>query len=143
MAFVTGKLNDFGLDTLTAFHPEIVFTPSGPAIGPTVLFATRPIVAIPAADGTFSVDLSPTEDIRPDRWYAISIRWLDSAGGYIAVDFPDWQLRVPPAGGTLSDILNVPANPAQVWVFETPPANPTPGTWWLNPTTGDLNEWSN
>lgn len=143
MAFVTGTLTDFGLAALAAYAPEIVFTPSGPGVNDTTLFATRPISVTPAANGSFAVNLAPTEDIRPDRWYAISMRWLDSSGGYIGVDFPDWQLRVPSAGGKVNDLLNVPANPGQVWVSETPPTNPSPGTWWLNPTTGDLNEWSN
>lgn len=143
MALVTGTLKDFGLDALAAYAPTIKFIPSGPGVNDTTLFASRVIEVVPAADGSFSVDLAPTEDVRPDRWYSISLGWLNGAGVPVGFDAIDWQLRVPIAGGTIPDLVNAPANPAQVWVSESAPANPTPGTWWLNPTTGDLNEWSN
>lgn len=143
MPVVTGVLSDFGLATLAAFNPEIVFTPSGPAISATRLLATKPIKVTPDPDGSFSLTLAPTNSMHPVTWYTISVQWLDSAGGYIGIDFPDWQLFIDNAGGNIIDLLNIPANPAQVWVSTTAPDNPTPGLWWLNPTTGDLYEWSN
>lgn len=151
MATVTGRLNDFGLEALAAFSPEIVFTPSGPAVGGNVLYASRPIVCIPASNGDFTVELAATEGLHPAQHYTIAVQWLNSAGGYISKDFIDWELSVPEAGGVFADLVAAPANPAQVWVGLTAPANPTPGTWWLesNPAditdplnTGNLYEWS-
>lgn len=145
MALVTGKLTDFGLAALAPFKPEIVFTPNGNAISPTSLLSTKPVVAVPAANGTFSVQLAPTVDVHPATWYRVSVRWLepDSFGsGYAGMDFPDWKLFVPLEGGTLTRLLELPANPAQVWVGVDPPTNPTPGLWWLQ-HNGDLSEWSN
>jgi hypothetical protein len=146
LATVTGILTDFLNVPLAAFSPEIWFTPSGPAISNaanTALFSTKPIVVIPAADGTFTVNLQSTDFLQPSVWYMVSVRWLDSVGGYVGIDFIDWQLFVPTAGGAIGGIIAAPSNPAQVWVGETPPANPTPGTWWLIPSTSDLFEWSN
>lgn len=144
MATVTFKLTDFGLDSLAAFAPEVVFTPSGPAVNSTNLLATRPIVATPNTDGTGVVDLAPTDDLRPEGWYAISMRWLDASSEFIGVDFPNWRLYVPPAGGALADLIVTPWNPGLVWAGPTAPAGtPTANTMWLNTTTGDLSIWSN
>lgn len=142
MALVTGTLRNFGIESLAPYSPQIVFTPSGNAVLGDYLLATDPIVVTPQVSGVFEVNLAPTVDIRPDCWYTIAIQWLDAGGNYIRKDFPDWKLRVPSIGGTVTALLAVPANPAQVWVGETPPPNPVPGTWWLNPTTGELKEWN-
>jgi hypothetical protein len=140
LATVTGTLTDFGLAALAAYSPQLIFTPSGPAINTTSLLGTRPITVTPAADGTFTVTLATTEDMQPATWYTISAQWLNSTGGYIGRDFPEWQLFVPTAGGNITALLSIPTNPAQVWVNPVAPANPTPGTWWLNPLTADLFE---
>lgn len=142
MPTVTGTLSDFGLAALAPYSPELVFTPSNPAVNATNILGTRPIRVTPTATGTFTVVLASTDDMRPATWYTISAQWLDPNGGYVGKDFADWQLRVPVAGGALVDLLGIPANPAQAWVDEIAPANPTPGLWWLTPSTADLKEWS-
>lgn len=142
MALVTGTLRDFGLQSLAEYSPQVIFTPSSPAIGGPYLLATEPVVAIPLIGGQFEANLIPTIDLRPDCWYTISIQWLNLDGDYIRKDFLDWKLRIPSAlGGEISDLLAAPPNPSQAWVGESPPDNPAPGTWWLNPTTGELKEW--
>jgi hypothetical protein len=153
MATVTGTLADFGLSLLTAYSPKIIFTPSGPATGPGAgsarfLLATRPIECIPAPDGKFSVELYPNEASIPATHYTIRIEWrdpnaFDDDRGYVGRDDPDWELVVPNLGGSIADLLKLPSNPAQTWVGDLPPDNPTPGTWWLLPSTGDIFEWSN
>jgi hypothetical protein len=142
MALVTGTLSNFQLGSIAAFSPTITFTPSGPAVLTPYLLATKPITVVPETDGTFSLDLF--ENIgHPATWYTIRVEWLNGAGVPTGVDFIDWKLLVPPGGGALGDLIAVPSNPAMVWTSETPPTDPTPGTWWFNPTTGDINEWSN
>ena len=150
MAIVTGFVDDFGPAELAASGLTISFTPSGPAVqdapggqGERVVLSSRAIDVVPALDGSFRVDLVPTDTVQPNTWYTITMRWLNGADIPIGADFPDWRLYVPTAGGSVGDLLAVPTNPIWVWTSTTPPANPTPGIWWLNPTTGDLNEWSN
>lgn len=151
MAIVTGSVDDFGPAGISAADGvTLSFIPSGPAIqqppqgqGSSVLLLSRKVDVIPAADRSFAVDLVPTVDVQPSSWYAISLHWLNGAGIPVGADFPDWRLYVPEEGGDLSDLMSVPANPVWVWTGTEPPTNPTPGTWWLNPETGDLNEWSN
>lgn len=152
MATVTGTLADFGLESLAQFAPEITFTPSGPAVFAPYLMASKPISVIPAPDGTFSVDLFESFFGHPATWYTIKITWLNGANVPVGFDPIDWKLMVPEGGGALVDLLEVPSNPAQVWVGPPDPndpsqplglTNPTSGTWWLNPNTGDIYEWSN
>lgn len=142
MAIVTGKLTDFGLALLTPYAPELVFVPSGPAVIAGALLATKPVVVIPAADGSFTVNLQPTDATQTVFWYTLTVEWLNSSGGYVGKDFPDWKLFVPTSGGTIGDLVTAPANPAMVWIGESEPPNPSVGTWWLIPSTGDLKEWS-
>lgn len=148
MAVVTGTLRGFGLESLAAFQPEVVFTPSGPALHGDTVLATRPVVVIPAADGSFSATLSLTTFMQPAQAYRMSVRWLDPAGNYVSVDEFAWDLLVPAEGGAISALLAAPQNPTTVWVGPTPPLNPGNGSWWLDASTdgtsgnGDLYEWS-
>lgn len=148
MATVTGTLADFGLNSLASFSPQIVFTPSSAAVGGVAipyLLATQPRVVIPASDGSFTATLVHTDILRgaKDIYYSIRIEWLDSAGNFVHVDFPDWKLYVPAAGGTIVDLIQAPWNPALVWVGPTPPGGqPTNNTFWLDTETGNLNRWA-
>lgn len=141
MATVTGTLKDFNLGALAAFMPVITFRPSGPGVTPTSLLASKPVRVTPATDGSFTVNLAPTDDVRPARWYEITIEW-QSAGVPTQYDFADWKLTVPAAGGNIADLVAAPTTPSFAWIAETPPPNPTPDTWWLIPSTGELKEWS-
>jgi hypothetical protein len=134
MATVTGNLADFGFTFLAGLHPEIIFTPSGPAILGATLLATRPIVATTReSDGAFALTLSPTVGLRPESWYTISFRWLDPAGNYVSRDFPDWKLYVPYEGGQVGDLLETPWNPSLVFVGrEEPTDDPIAGMAWMN-----------
>jgi hypothetical protein len=152
MATVTGILTDFNLQSLDSYSARIIFTASEPATLPGRLLSTKEIVVIPGADGSFSVDLRPTDAITPQVFYRVRIEWLDSDGGFVGTDYIGWRLFVPSDGGPIGDLLSMPSNPSMVWEGPTPPENPTPGTWWLqvNPddpddprNTGQLYEWSN
>lgn len=159
MAAVTGTLKTFGLQTLASKQPVIVFEANKPAMASGgELFATDPIRVTPAEDGTFSARLQPTENLTtPDVHYKMSIEYLDSANNYVRLDNPDWQLRVPAAGGALSDLFALPKiNSALVITAPKPPALWLGlGAMWLqmdpndpnnpeNPSnTGDLHELRN
>jgi hypothetical protein len=148
MAVVTGTLRDFGMANLAAFQPQIVFTPTGPAMHGDTVLATKPVVVIPAADGTFTATLFLTTYLQPAQTYRMSVRWQDSAGNYPSRDEFTWDLRVPAEGGAISTLLAAKQNPTNVWVGLTPPLNPSKGSWWLESSddglsgTGNLYEWS-
>lgn len=159
MAAVTGTLKTFGLESLAGKQPVIVFEANKAATGPGgELFATDPVRVPPASDGSFSARLQPTENLITDGvHYRMWIEYLDAANNYVRVDNPDWQLRVPSAGGTLGDLLKLPkVNSALVITSPTPPpvwlglgamwlqADPNDIDNPLNPAnTGDLHELRN
>lgn len=143
MANVTGTLKDFRSLEFSSLSPTVTFTASGPAVSGASLFSTVPVVVTPASNGTFTVALQATDAVHPGVWYTVKVSWLDSVGGYVGLDYPGWKLFVPTAGGAIGDLISVPANPAMVWTGEYPPTNPTPGTWWLQASTGELKEMSN
>lgn len=144
MATVTGTLTDCGLGHLTGKAPQLVFTLSGSATDGSNLYATDPITVTPGTDGTWSISLAPTETMQQSRYYTLSVRWLDAAGNFIKVDVPDWQIFVPTAGGTITDITqNYTSNPLMV-IYQATQPDPWPiGFVWLDTsvdtsTSGDL-----
>jgi hypothetical protein len=152
MALVTGSLKDFSLAPMSDRTPQITFSPSAPAAKDGLLLATPPVSVYPTGSGSFSVDLQPTDELMAVTWYTVRISWLESGGGYVAFDFPDWKLFVPQEGGAIGDLIDAPINPALVYTSLTPPTGKMPlGIWWLesNPdnindpaNTGILHEWS-
>jgi len=139
MAIVSGTLSDFGLTPLAGFQPTIIFTPSGVGVSGTRLLATRPIQVTPNPDGQFQLDLMSTDDITPATWYEVQIRWLEPSGGYSHIDFVDWKLFVPAAGGPLGNLLRAPSNNQLLVIWQATEPNPWPvGVVWANTTTGDL-----
>lgn len=145
MSTVTGTLTDCGLGHLAGKQPQLVFTLSDPATSASALYATDPVIVTPASDGTWSAALAPTDTMQQVRYYTLSVRWLDVAGNFILVDIPDWQIFVPTAGGTITDIVqNYTANPLMV-IYQPTQPDPWPiGFVWLDTsvnttTSGDLN----
>lgn len=143
MATITGALSDFGINPFPELQPRLIFTASGPAVSSSRLFATKPVIVdVASGSGSFTVDLQPTDGVRPAVYYKITIEWLDPDGNYVSADFLEWKLYVPSEGGELYDLIKAPANPLLFWVGETPPPVPMPGQYWLTPSTGDLKKWS-
>lgn len=143
MAIVTGALSDIGIDPFPELQPRLIFTPSGNSVSDARLFATKPkIVNVAAGSGSFMVDLQPSEGSRPAIYYTITIEWLATNGQYVSADFLEWKIFVPYEGGTLADLIEAPANPMLFWVGETAPLLPTPGQYWLKPSSGDIKKWS-
>lgn len=152
MPNVTGKLADFGLVSLQPYAPVLTFTPSGPAVGTfppnDFLLADRPLVVAVASDGSFTAALAQTDLMHPVVWYTVTIKWLDPVNGFTSLDAPStWQLFVPAAGGTITNLISAPWNPTLAWYGPTgseyPPGTPVPSTLTLNTTTGQLYQWSN
>lgn len=128
MAAVTGTLKTFGMASLAGKQPLIVFEANKAATAPDgELFATDPIRVTPAADGTFSARLQPTEGLITEGvHYKMWIEYLDDANNYVRVDNPDWSLHVPSAGGVLGDLLSLPKVSAGLVI-----TSPTPPPIWL------------
>lgn len=141
MAVISGNLTDFSLDALAPYSPRLTFIPSQPATAGGRLFATKPFsVRVDSTTGAFSVDVQPTDNLIPAAYYTIRVDWLDSDGGFVGVDFPDWRITVPAAGGAIGDLLASPVEPSLVWVGLTAPRDPVPGTWWLKSNPNDLTD---
>jgi len=139
MATLTGTLVDFRPAPMFNKAARILFIPSGPGVSAlgTYLLATHPISVVPGVDGSFAVDLAATDDIRPDCWYRIQIEWLDLAGNFTLVDYPDWKLYVPVAGGSIGELLlnTIAGGFMDVHIGET---NNLLYRFWYNPLTADL-----
>jgi hypothetical protein len=143
MPLVNGTLTDFGLDPLSLSSPVLIFRASTTGItGLNVLSARKAVEVTPAPNGFFEVELVATSAIAPaDVHYTVEIRYRDALGMTVTERLP-WQLYVTAEGGALGDLLRVPSNPALVYTGTEPPEPATPGTWWLDPETGDLAEAS-
>lgn len=142
MARVTCQLTDFGYDPMTDTNPLVIFTHSTPGVAGTSLLSTKPLEITPARNGYAEVDLVPSAAIAPAGYYTVAMEWTARRPPRRRhrEEFPG-RLYVPAAGGVLGDLLRVPANPGLVFKGAEPPANPSPGSWWLG-TDGVLNEFN-
>lgn len=140
MALVTGTLNTFAFATFINKAPRVVFTPSGPGVSTKYVLATEPVEATFLNAQDFEVNLAVNEFVSPTTWYTLRIEWLDGAGNFTSVDFPDWKIRVPVGGGELGDLIDAPIDGGFIWTTTSPtdPPGSKPGDYILNPVTGDL-----
>lgn len=130
MPKVTGQLTDFGFDALEDHNPRLLFIHNTPGVAGSSVLTTRPVVVPVAHNGYFEAELVASARIAPAGYYTVMIEWTEYPNRLKSEPFPG-RLYVPAAGGALADILRVPANPALVWTGVEPPANPSPGSWWL------------
>jgi hypothetical protein len=146
MALVTYNAKDIGGVAMAGLEPIVKFTlnagnitASGGGIRPDMTKSSTP-----SADGTGSINLEPTVSMLRDAWYTVRMEWLGTAGNLVS--YLEFQIRVPAAGGTLSELANLTgigggpgggANPWIWWVGLTPP--PTRGYIWnyLDPADPD------
>jgi hypothetical protein len=135
MPDITGKLLDIGLAPLAALQPIITFTPcnasgDGSSVGDGLLLASRPVSVQTLTNGTFTVKLATTTNLRPDTWYQISISWLEESDGYTNVSYPGFQLRVPDDGGALADLIDAEPTGRMTWIGTSEPPDAVPYLWW-------------
>lgn len=133
MPKIYGQLTDFGLGPLTELEPVLLFEHNAPGVAGNAVLSTRPVRVPVGPSGFFEAELIAAARISPAGFYRISIEYRDKPTQQRRIERLPWQLFVPAEGGILADILRVPANPALVWTGTEPPANPSPGTWWLDP----------
>lgn len=126
MPVYTGSLESFGLESIHALNPEVVFEANKPAVGPFgQLFATEPIIAKPIENGYWTVTLRDTSSlITADVYYKMTVRWRDPANNYMRADFPDWKLYTDSVGGTFEQAVQHPTNTGMTIVS---PVNPGTG----------------
>lgn len=142
MPIINGALTDFGLDPLQLEDPKLIFRASSTGLaGMNLLSARKAVETVPASNGYFEVELVSTDEIAPAAThYTVEIRYRETETRMRVSEVLPWNLLVPPAGGALTDLLRVQSNPALVWTGPAAPENTTPGTWWLDPESGDLSE---
>lgn len=133
MAKVIGQLTDFGFDAMAGHEPRLLFTHTAAGVADSALvFHRKPVEVIPTRSGLFEVELQPSAKVSPAGWYTITVTWIDLPTRIRKAESLPWKLYVPAAGGILTDLLRVPSNPALVWTGAEPPANPSPGSWWMD-----------
>lgn len=140
MPKITGRLTDFGLDALAGLNPSVVFRHNTPGVAGVSLLTTRPVETVTAYNGYFEAELVASARISPAGYYTISIEWSEPPSRKRHREVFPGKLYVPAEGGVLADCLRVPANPGLVYSGEEPPANPSPGSWWLD-TDGRIQEY--
>ena len=134
MALVTGTAADCNLAGVETLGLELVFTLNDAATSDSGIFIDKPVV-VPVVNGAWSADLQPTEMMWQQRFYKVSARWLDGLGA----SFPDWELHVPPAGGSFPElIVGYSQNPYMIFWQPTEPSPWPVGATWANTVTGDL-----
>lgn len=131
MAVVTGTLWDIGTGHLGGRQPQLVFEIDRPGTKGGYVYATEPEIVTPAADGSWSANLTPTVDMLDQCHYKLSMRWLDPAGNFVRVDFPDWEIHVSSAGGKFTDLITKTSNSRMVHVSTTAPKDPQMFSLWL------------
>ena len=125
MSIVTGNLKDIGGVAMAARNGIVKFTLNAGNITATGggLRPDNTQTVTPNSDGTFSTNLEPTESMLAEAWYTVRIEWLDNTGNLIS--YLEFQIRVPTAGGTLSELANLTGVGA---------GGPNPWIWWVGLT---------
>lgn len=137
MPVVNGVLTDFGLEPFDDWNEvELVFRADQPAMAGGRLLATKDVVVPVDSNGRFETTLQHSNTY-PRTTYSATVRWLDGSSQMDIVS----GLKVPPEGGTISEILGKSYEPLSVWVGSDAPPNPAIGTWWLDIETDDLLEY--
>lgn len=147
MPAVTGSITDIVGSLMADRQGVLKFRLNAPNIQagssiPGTIHPTAGEWVTPDVAGDFSVNLRSTTTMLTDAWYVLEIHWLD---GSPMTDFPQWQIRVPSAGGLLVNLISTGpsngggggANPMVWWVGLTPP--PHHGLIWnyLDPDNPD------
>lgn len=139
MPAVSGELKSIIGETLAARVGKLYFRLNEPNIGAVGAMNNRIIPTaveevIPTSTGAFTFNPAPTEYMLFDAWYILTIKWNDAAGSL--TDFPQWQIRVPNAGGDFTDMIfpgggGQGGNLSLVLLSLTKPPNLKPGQLWL------------
>ncbi|WP_052663822.1 sialidase family protein [Psychromicrobium lacuslunae] len=112
MAIVTGNIKDFGAQTIEGV--KLTFWMDGASFQAGTLLAPRKEIIKPGGDGSFSVDLTPTEGLNPARWYQLDIDWPTSDDQTQGTTRLPMVFNVPASGGQLSELLAVKQGPTAV-----------------------------
>ncbi|WP_067198941.1 hypothetical protein [Microbacterium sp. XT11] len=138
MTLLIGKALDARYSVIDYRSTTVKFTlsddPTLTAAGTFV--ADRPVMVATDQTGSFSVDLAPTTTMRGDRWYWMTLVYLDEAGNFVSEDRLPWKLRIPDAPTvTLDEAIDAPPEAGEVWVGATDNSD---YQFWFNPDTQEL-----
>lgn len=140
MPEVTGSIRNAAMSATALGQPRVVFYFPDPQLNmilaPGRVTPTDPVYVSPDSEGQFSVNLISTNDmLSPTAHYKMRIEWISKGLVEHVMDFPDWEIRVPSAGGSLDDLttgaLGSWWNQRLIWVSLTAPRHPRRGMMWL------------
>ncbi len=168
MALVTGNLKDITGGLLDTREGVVCFTLNRGNLRLTNgnVIPDNFREAVPNADGEFSINLEPTEQMALNAWYSVSVLWIQQPDtGFqkprALTSYVDLIIRVPSAGGAIEDLIETSptggsgANPNIWWVsadeyppsrsftwLVTDPEDPDRETSGISGTTiGDVKVW--
>ncbi|GAA2230299.1 hypothetical protein N1031_06970 [Herbiconiux moechotypicola] len=119
MPVITGSLKDFGLGSLAARSPVLVFTPSAVGVDPTGrIYPMDPVEAVPAPDDTFSATVARTTNLLPEVFLRLAIRY-ESGDGPPSEDLAGIEIRVPEAGGNVKDLMRAPVPNGRILIADS------------------------
>lgn len=127
MPAVTGNVRTWGLQPFpTGERLLLRFVPSSAASSPSALLPLREEVVEPGSTGAFSVTLAATTAIVADVWYTIRFEWFGSVDNAQLVRWSELpgRLRVPAAGGNVSQLIEMTPPPGSIlYGYGPPPAS--------------------
>lgn len=138
MVMVTGNVADFTGDSMNGYRPVVRFIPGGTVMVGSTIHIPDIVEVHPDADGSFRVDLIPSDAMSPEKPYALEVEWYDSDNeSKERRTFEGLELRVPAAGGSIGAFSNLPISPSTVYVG----LGQAPDDWtgyFLDAETGDF-----
>lgn len=139
MAVYASSYTDCGLASLAPYAPMITCTLSEESnrLDTGGLLSRRPVAAVLAGDGSFTVDLVPNDRIAGNTHYLVKATYLDETARMSQIDL--FRVYARTGSGTLIDMA-VPGSwaPAYLIVSDYQP-DPWPVGWvWASELTGDV-----
>lgn len=144
MAIITGTTLEITGESMFPKGVGLRFALERANVRGSTIFTTEPAHAVSLMDGSWSVNLAETVNMKFAAKYKVTIVWL--ATGMTYRDFPSWDLHVPPGGGAFGDLIALGSsggsgsggpNLSMVRVSLTRPANLAPGQLWLKSDPND------
>mgnify|MGYP001446329489 CR=1 FL=1 len=142
MPAVSGNVRTWGFTPFpTAERLLLRFVPSSAGVSSSAVLPLREERVEPSADGSFSVNLAATTAITPDVWFTVRFEWFSVHPVTGERELTGWselpqELRVPSAGGNITDLLELAPRPGAILYGYGPPPSSLDGVIYID-VSGD------